>query len=91
MKENKCPFCNENDNYIKGKILKYYDFKATSGYKDRFVLGCDINLIDNLDVFILRGSSDKKAGLMIDTGNGARYVDISYCPFCGRKLDNKEK
>ena len=25
---------------------------------------------------------------MIDTLDGARYVDINYCPFCGRKLDN---
>ena len=23
---------------------------------------------------------------MVDNMNGARYIDIRYCPFCGRKL-----
>ena len=86
---NKCVYCQESDNHIRGKSLKYYDFKSTAGYRTGYIRKCDIDIIDFLDLFILRGAKDKKAGLMIDSGYGFRYIDITYCPFCGRKLDNE--
>ena len=75
-----CPYCYEKDGYIHGKVIHTYNLKPTAGYKK------PNNYTDCLNVFILKGKEDKYAGLMMDNANGARYVDITYCPFCGRKL-----
>lgn len=75
-----CPYCYEEHGHIRGKVIHTYNLKPTAGYKE------PTNYKDCLDVFILKGKEEKYAGLMIDNMNGARYVDIRYCPFCGRKL-----
>lgn len=80
---NKCNYCQESNNHISGKPITQAELKPTAGYKSR-----SCSLQDYLQLFILKGKADKKAGLMIDTLDGARYIDINYCPFCGRKLDN---
>ena len=36
--------------------------------------------------FILKCKADKKAGLMIDNREGYFYININYCPMCGKKL-----
>lgn len=36
-------------------------------------------------MFILKNKDDKKAGLMVDSGYGYRWVDIDYCPFCRKE------
>ena len=36
--------------------------------------------------FILKCQKDEKAGLMIESYEGCSYIDINYCPMCGRKL-----
>lgn len=36
--------------------------------------------------FILKCKNDKKAGLMIDNKAGYFYININYCPMCGKKL-----
>lgn len=68
-----CKYCEEEDNSITGKSI---------GYSSRKL----VDYIDYLNLFILKGASDEKAGLMIENTIGARYIDINYCPFCGRKL-----
>lgn len=75
-----CEYCYEEDNHITGKVVRCYEFKTTAGYKmpDRYR--------DYLALFTLKGKNDKKAGLMIENINGCRYIDVNYCPFCGRKL-----
>lgn len=41
---------------------------------------------DNLVCFILKGEDDKQAGIMIGTFEGYHYININFCPMCGRKL-----
>lgn len=41
---------------------------------------------DNLVCFILKGEEDKQAGIMIGTFEGYHYININFCPMCGRKL-----
>ena len=77
-----CPYCYEKNGHIRGKTFHTKDLKPTAGYRE------PANYVHCLDVFILKGKEDKYAGLMIDNMNGARYIDIRYCPFCGRKLYN---
>ena len=76
-----CEYCYQSkDNEISGKPIFQYEWKETAGYeppKDRN---------DFLEMFILKLKNDKKAGLMIDSGYGYRYIDINYCPMCGRRL-----
>lgn len=76
-----CEYCKEDDGYIHGKITYSYDWENTHGYSSR--KGTEI---DYLEMWIMKCKKDKKAGIMIDNGNGARYLDINYCPMCGRKL-----
>lgn len=79
-----CKYCktdNEIDIIIgdhipKEKIKKTIGYKPSSFYRD------------DLDFMISKGKADKKAGLMITTMCGTRYIDINYCPFCGRKVSN---
>lgn len=80
-----CYYCYEKEEHISGKSIKTYEWNLTAGYKERLSTSTGINK-DYLNMFILKGKADKCAGLMIDNGNGARYIDIKYCPFCGRKL-----
>lgn len=77
-----CEFCDTNSKgeILGGKPIRTFEWQETAGYrppKDK---------IDFLEMFILKGEEDKKAGLMIDNGYGYRYVDIDYCMFCGRRL-----
>lgn len=76
-----CEYCNKReDNWINGKPIFQYEFKKTAGYEE------PQRRNDFLEMFILKCKNDKKAGLMIDTGYGYRYIDINFCPMCGRKL-----
>lgn len=74
-----CPYCREENGEIRGKTFHTDDFKQTAGYLEPIYK-------DYLEVFILKNKKDKYAGLMIDNLRGARYIDIRFCPFCGRKL-----
>lgn len=85
---NKCDYCfSPHKGFIHGKSIKNYDWKETSGFNSMPIM-FEARVYHNwfLEMLILKGNLDEKAGLMIDTGNGYRYVDIDYCPFCGRKL-----
>lgn len=80
--------CNLCENH---KIVSTCEWKKTAGYEPERNNNCYRDYIDPkafelLEMFILKGKNDKKAGLMINTINGARYIDINYCPMCGRKL-----
>ena len=75
-----CPYCYEKDGYIHSKAINTYNSKPTAGYRE------PTNYKDYLNIFLLKGKEDKYAGLMIENLNGTRYIDIRYCPFCGRKL-----
>lgn len=75
-----CPYCYEKKGGICGKTVRMYNLKPTSGYK------CPSGYSDYLSIFILKGQKDKDAGLMIENIFGARYVNIRFCPFCGRRL-----
>lgn len=93
-----CLYCLENpksakkDDYISGKYLaRTWDWQNTAGYnpdKSRHCFYPTVNpdSFEELEAFILKGKNDKKAGLFINTINGARFIDINYCPMCGRKL-----
>lgn len=90
-KEFECLYCSKDKYYngaITGKTIHTQEFKETHGYSSR--MGSKGR--DYLNIFILKGQNDIYAGLMIENLNGARYVDIRYCPFCGRKIyDNDIK
>lgn len=84
-----CQYCSESKHYIgsiTGKSIKTHELKPTYGYSSRK----HPNTNDYLEVFILKGENDKKAGLMIENIIGARYIDINYCPFCGRKVSDNQ-
>lgn len=83
-KNNQCSYCREKNGFISGTSIKYDDWKKTAGYSFE-----NDYIIDFLEAFILKGENDKYAGLMVNSGNGFRYIDINYCPFCGRKLGGK--
>lgn len=70
---------------IAGKITATFEWKQTAGYE------APKNKNDFLEMFILKGKRDKRAGLMIDSGCGFRYIDINYCPMCGRKLGDDKR
>ena len=87
---------------IYGKTIKTDDWENTAGYHKKYIPAIDDYAVDWLEAFILKGANykkikdsidlikganDEKAGLMINSGNGYRFVDINYCPFCGRKLN----
>lgn len=77
-----CEFCNTNSKgeILSGKPVRTYEWQKTAGYYE------SQNKRDFLEMFILKNKADKKAGLMVDSGYGYRWVDIDYCPFCGRRL-----
>ena len=41
---------------------------------------------DKLQAFLMRNKADDYAGIMIGTYEGFHYIDINYCPMCGRKI-----
>lgn len=84
-----CKFCDANSKgeILSSKPIRTFEWQKTAGYrppKDK---------IDFLEMFILKNKDDKKAGLMIDSGYGYRWVDIDYCPFCRKEAGrvNKEE
>lgn len=78
-----CNYCNEKEekNMIIGKCIRTSEFKKTAGYekysKDKYPL---------LELSIYKGTEDEEAALLIENNFGMRYININYCPFCGRKL-----
>ena len=74
-----CEYCKtyEDHKVIEGEPIT--EFKETIKFKE-----CNDN--SKLEIVILKARNDKKAGLMVNTGTGYRYIDINYCPFCGRKI-----
>lgn len=79
-----CNYCySKNNKSINGKPIRFNEFRNTSGYTE------PKNYKDYLELFILKGDKDEKAGLMIENINGTRFIDINYCPFCGRKLNER--
>ena len=85
-----CPFCKEHE---KGEIcgITIRDFNPTAGYRPQenfhmYKDGYDPRIFERLEIFLLKGENDKYPGLMINTISGARYIDIKYCPICGREL-----
>lgn len=78
-----CKYCCTNENNeILGRTIRHYELKKTAGYKPP---KSEYD-IDFLELFILKLKKDKKAGLMLNNKNGIRYIDINYCPMCGRRL-----
>ena len=76
-----CKFCDANSKgeILSSKPIRTFEWQKTAGYrppKDK---------IDFLEMFILKNEDDKKAGLMVDSGYGYRWVDIDYCPFCRKE------
>lgn len=74
-----CEYCKKiSENEILGKR---FELQATAGFiNDR-----------HYSSWIMKNKADEKAGIMIATNGGnAVYVDINYCPICGRKLKEDE-
>lgn len=72
-----CQYCREYEkDDIKGKEIKV----------NKTTILLQKNDTDNLSCFIMKGKEDKKAGIMIGTYEGFHYIDINYCPMCGRQL-----
>lgn len=85
-----CKFCKEEDGRIHGQWI-INEWKPTAGYhpernKDCFNKYIKPEAFEILEMCIMKGKTDKKAGLIINTISGGRYIDINYCPMCGRKL-----
>lgn len=71
-----CEYCKNQDieNRIHGKPLY---IQKTAGYV----------LDDVIDTaWIMKCSNKDIAGIMIMTQLGTEFIDINYCPMCGRKL-----
>lgn len=79
-----CEYCKQSEKLeIAGKITATFEWKETAGYE------APKNRNDFLEMFILKGKNDKKAGLMVDSGCGFRYIDINYCPKCRPKTSRR--
>ena len=76
-----CEYCDANSKgeILSGKPVRTFEWQKTAGYKPPEKRN------DFLEMFILKNKDDKKAGLMIDSGYGYRWVDIDYCPFCRKE------
>jgi len=75
-----CEYCEKNKKgIIMGKTISTSEFQKTAGYVEK-----EGNSL--LEIWILKNKEDEKAGLMINTTGGIRFVDIDYCPFCGEKI-----
>ena len=73
-----CEYCKiwKEDNTISGENMKVNKTSALQARKHS----------ENLEVFIMRNKADEYAGIMIGTYEGWHYIDINYCPMCGRKI-----
>lgn len=49
---------------------------------------CDNITTDSVDIYCLDTSSDGKR-FFLGTGDSYYDTEIEYCPFCGRKLEEK--
>lgn len=74
----KCKYCNDYDNRIEAFSGKDFELQKTAGYKEEWI---------KYRSWIMKGASDKKAGIMItECGGSGVFFDINYCPMCGRKI-----
>lgn len=72
-----CKYCRElKEKTISGAYLELTPTKRTEEKQIYYEPKC----------FILKCKKDKKAGLMINNYKCCHYIDINYCPMCGRKL-----
>lgn len=87
-----CEYCKKgNQLEIAGRIIRNNELISTAGYKPERNAKCYKELyipeaFERIELFMLKGKNDKKAGLFIENISGARYIDINYCPMCGREL-----
>ncbi len=74
--EVECMHCKEkNKNIIWGKDLEFVKSSSSNEQSNRY------------KSVIMQGKDDEKAGIMFfDYGTTKGYIDINYCPICGRKL-----
>ena len=82
-----CNYCREDNGSIHGKIITTEELEKTAGFDAEMYNDClkssyNPKAFNILELFILKGRNEKKAGLMLNTINGARYIDINYCPMC---------
>ncbi len=70
-----CEYCEKRDE--KSILGKKFILQPTAGFhNDRYYSS-----------WIMKNKADEKAGIMIVTNNtNGVYIDINYCPMCGRKL-----
>ncbi len=72
-----CKYCEQgNKTHISGA---YFDVMLTKSTESN-IRYCKPKC------FILKCEKDEKAGLMLESYEGCGYIDINYCPMCGRKL-----
>lgn len=88
-----CEYCSSRPKLaeIHGRTIRNYELKPTAGYKPERNRHCYkesyiSEAFERIELFILKGKNDEKAGLMIENISGVRYIDINYCPMCGREL-----
>ena len=88
-----CRYCSSGPQLkeIHGRIIRNSELKPTAGYEPKRNKNCykesyNPEAFERIELFILKGRNDEKAGLMIENISGARYIDINYCPMCGREL-----
>ncbi len=67
-------------------MCKYCDGKFIEGLKMSKPLLS--GYCDNLDQEILIGIDEKEIRIYNNEDAGYTYIDINYCPICGRKLNN---
>ena len=66
-----CEYCRESEKLeIAGKIIRTFEWKETAGYE------APRNRNDFLEMFILKGKNDKKAGMMIDAPAIDKMKDV---------------
>ena len=74
----KCKYCNDYNNKIEAFGGNDFELQKTAGYKEECI---------KYRSWIMKGASDKKAGIMITEGGGnGVFFDINYCPLCGRRI-----
>lgn len=80
-----CEYCKQwEDKTIHGKHIRDYEWRETK-CKNEFLT----HELDFMEAWIMKCEGDKYAGLMVDNGHSARYININYCPMCGRKLEEE--
>ena len=72
-----CKYCELGDKtHITGA---YFDMKLTKSTESNM-------RYYKPKCFILKGKKDEKASLMLESYKGCSYIDINYCPLCGKRL-----